>query len=108
MAIEDPRNAFNCDPRFEKICQEINDMRIGDLKVHTPSTVWSDAPEDFAEWLDEDTYDSTYDCITTILSVIDKYLDERSSDDYEFEQADIDELFDYAKNTPVKAFFPSI
>lgn len=29
------------------------------------------------------------------------------SDDYEFEQADIDELFDYAKNTPVKAFFPS-
>ena len=105
MVIEDPCNAFTCDSRFKEIEQQIDDMRVGDLHFHTLIDVWYDGPDDFVDWLKEDMYDSNYDCITTILSVIMQYLDSRSSDDYEFEQDDIDELFEYAEKTQIKAIF---
>ena len=34
-----------------------------------------------------------------------QYIDSREYADHEFEQADIDELLEYAKNTQIKAFF---
>ena len=105
MVVEDPCSAFTCDPRFEEIAHQIDDMRVGDVKFHTLIDVWLDGPDDFVDWIKEDMYDGEYDCITTILSVITQYLDSRSDDDYEFEQDDIDELFEYAKNTQIKAIF---
>lgn len=104
--IEDPCNAFTCDPRYKEIENKIDDMRIGDLTFSTPFAEWSDGPEDFVEWLEEENYDYTYDGLTTILSVISQYLDERASDDYEFEQEDLDELYEYALTTSTPAFFP--
>lgn len=105
MAVEDPCNAFICDPRFKEIEQQINDMRIGDVKYHSLYDMWQDGPEDFIDWLQEDEYECRYDNITTILGVIMQYIDSRSSDDYEFEQDDIDELFEYAEKTQIKAIF---
>lgn len=105
MAIEDPCNAFTSDPRFDKIEQQIDDMRVGDVKYHSLYEVWRNGPKDFVKWIKKDEYDGEYDCITTILSVMMQYIDSREYDDYEFEQEDIDELLSYAENTPIKAIF---
>lgn len=105
MAVEDPCNAFTCDPRFKEIEQQIDDMRVGDLHYRALIDVWYDGPDDFVDWIKEEMYDGEYDNITTILSVIMQYIDSRSDDDYEFEQDDIEELFEYAENTQTKAIF---
>lgn len=81
------------------------DCAIGDVKYHSLYDMWQDGPEDFIDWLQEDEYECRYDNITTILGVIMQYIDSRSSDDYEFEQDDIDELFEYAEKTQIKAIF---
>ena len=85
MVVEFPCSVFTCDPRFNEIEQQIDDMRVGDLNSHTLIDVWYDGPDDFVYWIKEDMYDGKYDCITTILSVIRQYLDSRSSDDYDYE-----------------------
>lgn len=106
MAVEDPCNAFTCDPRFKEIERQIDDMRIGDVKYHSLYDMWQDGPEDFVDWLQEDEYESRYDSLTTILGVMMQYIDSREYEDHEFEQEDIDELLTYAENTQIKAFFP--
>lgn len=105
MAIEDPVCAFVNDPRHNEIEKIIDDTHVGDLRTSSPS-IYCDGPEDLAEWIKDDNYDGEYDYLTTILSVIEQYLDNCSCDDIEFEQEDLDELLEYAKNTPIKVFYP--
>lgn len=100
----DAQAKFFNDARYQRLTQEVDDTRIGDVEVHVPHVVWKDAPEDFVEWL-VDSLDSSYCYLVVIHEVMLEYIME-TEEDHDFTQEELDELFKYAETTPIKAFFP--
>lgn len=102
--MEDAQAKFFNDARYQRLTQEIDDIRIGDIGVHVAHVVWEDAPEDFVDWL-VDNFDSTYSYLVVIHEVMHEYIMD-TEEDHDFTQEELDELFEYAETAPVKAFFP--
>ena len=100
----DAQAKFFNDARYQRLTQEVDDTRIGDVEVHVPHVAWKDAPEDFVEWL-VDSFDSSYCNLVVIHEVMHEYIME-TEEDHDFTQEEFDELFKYAETTPIKAFFP--
>ena len=93
----DTQAKFFNDERYQRLTQEVDDIRIGDVEVHAPHVVWKDAPEDFVEWL-VDSFDSTYSNLVVIHEVMHEYIMD-TEEDHDFTQEELDELFTYAETT---------
>lgn len=100
----DAQAKFFNDARYQRLTDEVDNTRIGDIDVHVAHVVWKDAPEDFVEWL-VDSFDPTYSNLVVIHEVMQDYIMD-TEEDHDFTQEELDELFKYAETTPVKAFFP--
>lgn len=100
----DAQAKFFNDVRYQRLTDEIDNTRIGDVDVHVAHVVWKDAPEDFVEWL-VDSFDSTYNNLVVIHEVMQDYIMD-TEEDHDFTQEELNELFKYAETTPVKVFFP--
>lgn len=100
----DAQAKFFNDARYQRLTDEIDNTRIGDVDVHVAHVVWKDAPEDFVEWL-VDSFDSTYNNLVVIHEVMQDYIMD-TEEDHDFTQEELNELFKYAEMTPVKVFFP--
>lgn len=102
--MKDAQAKFFNDPRYQALTDKINDIRLGDIYYNTAHEAWSDAPEDFVEWLEEE-FDPEYCNVVVIHEVILEYIMD-TEEEYDWTQEELDELFEYAEKAPVKVFFP--
>ena len=102
--MKDAQAKFFNDIRYTRLTHLVDDIRIGDIGADVAHVAWQDAPKAFVEWL-VDSFDPTYCNLVVIHEVMHQYIID-TEEDHDFTQEELDELFNYAGTTSIKAFFP--